>query len=493
MKQSHLSFKIKLRIVILSVSIISLVLALVSIGFFNVKKNQQQLLDNIEILSKSTIYNVKPTLTFNDSISAKKILNSLNVSQDILTATLFDDLGNTFAQYQALSLLESLPAIDNTKKGYFFKEYLDYNYIEFYQPIKVNKKQIGLLVIQASQEKISAALKEYLLISCAIIIVALPIILVLSEFLQRMITRPIMTLSQAIHDIQKQANYSARVKVSSKDEIGDLIIDFNKMLSILESRDQQLIDYQVTLEQRIEERTQDLLVAKEIAEKANLAKSDFLSSMSHELRTPMNSILGFSQLVEMDELTPQHKEANDAILKAGYHLLDLIDKILDLSKIESGHLELNKDVCSLHIILVDCINLIKPLADKRGISIICHFDEYNDVELEVDLIRLNQVIINLLSNAVKYNRLAGTITLENEKLEDKVRITVTDTGKGLLKEQMGKVFQPFERLDAVNSAIEGTGVGLTICKKIITAMNGDIGVYSTIGQGTSFWIEIPIK
>jgi len=493
MKQSSMSFKMKLRIVILSVSIVSLVVALLGIGVFNIKKHQQLLIENIKILAKSTAYNVTPTLTFNDSISAKEILQSLNVSPDILTATLFDAEGHIFVQYHASSLAKRLPAVDYKNTGHRISQYSGLKYIEYYQPVIFNKNQIGTLLIQSSLEKVSAILKEYLLISLVVIVIALPVILILSEFLQRIITKPIISLGEAIHDIQKQANYSARVEVNNHDEIGCLIIDFNKMLSILESRDRELIEYQSTLEQKIEKRTEDLLLAKDTAESANKAKSEFLSSMSHELRTPMNSILGFSQLLEMDELPPQHKEANDAILKAGYHLLDLIDKILDLSKIESGHLSLNKEHCSLNMILADCISLIRPLADERQIKISCSIDENDDHDLEIDLTRLSQVIINILSNAVKYNRLSGAITLKHEQINNDIRISITDSGNGLSEAQMAKVFSPFERLGATNSAIEGTGIGLTICKKIITAMKGDIAVSSKMGEGSTFWIKFPIN
>ncbi|MFK5948324.1 MAG: ATP-binding protein [Methylococcales bacterium] len=493
MKQFSLSFKIKLRIVILSVSIVGLTVALLGVGIFNIKKHRQLLIDNVEILAKSTAYNLTPTLTFNDSISAKEILHSLNASPDILAATLFDTEGHVFAQYHVSSLAKGLPAVNYKNTRTRISQYSDFEYLEYNQPVIANKKQIGTLLIQSSLDKVSVLLKEYFFISLVVIIAALPVILILSEFLQRIITKPIISLSQAIHDIQRQANYSARVEVTSHDEIGALIIDFNKMLSILESRDQELLEYQSTLEQKIEKRTKDLLLAKDLAESANKAKSEFLSSMSHELRTPMNSILGFAQLVEMDELTAEHKEANDAILKAGYHLLDLIDKILDLSKIESGHLSLNKEHCSLNMILNDCINLIRPLADKMQVKINCFIDENNDYDLEVDLTRLNQVIINILSNAVKYNRFAGIIIIKHERIDNDIRISIMDSGNGLSEEQMAKVFLPFERLNAANSAIEGTGVGLTICKKIITAMKGDIGVFSKIGEGTTFWVRFPVK
>jgi signal transduction histidine kinase len=237
----------------------------------------------------------------------------------------------------------------------------------------------------------------------------------------------------------------------------------------------------------------ELNKAKLDAEKANRAKSDFLSSMSHELRTPMNAVLGFAQVLESEDLTEDQLDSVKEILTAGHHLLELINEVLDLSKIESDNLGLTLEVLDLKPILQKCLSLVQSLAIKNGIKIIDTISPDCQFSVFADELRIKQVLLNLISNAIKYNRVDGCIILSCEKTDSKtLKISVEDTGTGLSVEQLSKLFQPFERLNAKNSTIEGTGIGLVISKKLMEAMNGRIGVSSIEGKGSCFWIEIPM-
>jgi len=239
----------------------------------------------------------------------------------------------------------------------------------------------------------------------------------------------------------------------------------------------------------------ELLQEKEHADKANEAKSHFLSSMSHELRTPLNSILGFSQLLENDLLEPLTEDQADSvsyILKSGNHLLTLINDILDLSKIESGNIDLSIEPLILNTILDECISLISPFAETYEISITQQNRPDDNLKISADYTRIKQVILNLLSNAIKYNSKKGNVTLICTPIEDKLHITIKDTGLGIAKEKQDKLFSPFERLGVENSEIEGTGIGLVICKELIEKMSGSIGFKSEVGSGSVFWIEIPL-
>ena len=237
---------------------------------------------------------------------------------------------------------------------------------------------------------------------------------------------------------------------------------------------------------------QELESAKSVAEKANLAKSDFLSSMSHELRSPLNAILGFAQLLDADSppATPAQKESIAQILQAGWHLLKLINEILDLAKVESGQVPLSEEPVSLAEVMLECQAMIEPQVQQRGIKLTFpQFDMPNFVR--ADRTRLKQVLINLLSNAIKYNREQGTVEVKcAESTPGRIRTSVKDSGAGLPPEQLAQLFQPFNRLGQETGAEEGTGIGLVVAKRLVELMGGTIGVESTVGVGSVFWFEL---
>lgn len=235
----------------------------------------------------------------------------------------------------------------------------------------------------------------------------------------------------------------------------------------------------------------ELLRAKDDAERANRAKSDFLSRMSHELRTPLNAILGFGQLLERANLGELQSDNVGEILHAGEHLLELINEVLDLARIESGKFTVNLESVALLPLVTDCINLIRPQGENRGIDLIETVQEWGE-QVWADRTRLKQVLLNLLSNAVKYNRPQGVIKVTRTLQADAVQIRISDTGAGLTVEQQARLFVAFERLDADSSAIEGTGIGLALSKRLVESMGGTIGVESQPGAGSTFWISLPI-
>jgi PAS domain S-box-containing protein len=248
------------------------------------------------------------------------------------------------------------------------------------------------------------------------------------------------------------------------------------------------------LERALQEQNVELKRARATAEKANLAKSNFLSSMSHELRSPLNAILGFAQLINSDSPppTPSQTASIDQILHAGWYLLELINEILDLAQIESGRLALSLEPTSLPEVMFECQAMIEPQGQKRGIKM-----TFPDFDLpcfvDADRTRLKQVLINLLSNAIKYNRANGTVVVDTDcagGTQKRVRVSVKDSGAGLPPEMLMQLFQPFNRLGQERSTEEGTGIGLVMSKRLVELMGGEIGVDSATGLGSVFWFEL---
>ncbi len=244
--------------------------------------------------------------------------------------------------------------------------------------------------------------------------------------------------------------------------------------------------------QVLHDKNAELEKAKSTAEKANRAKSDFLSGMSHELRTPLNAILGFAQLLEAGSPPPSATQLTrlQHIIKAGWYLLELINEILDLALIESGKISLSREPVLLIDVMHECQAMMEPQAQKRGIQI--HFRPFDQAwVVHADRTRLKQILINLLSNAIKYNREQGSVeVICRESAQEFIRIRIKDTGAGLPPEKLEQLFQPFNRLGQETGVVEGTGIGLVVTKQLVEMMGGAIGVESTVGEGSEFWVEL---
>ncbi|MEX2556501.1 MAG: PAS domain S-box protein [Actinomycetota bacterium] len=240
------------------------------------------------------------------------------------------------------------------------------------------------------------------------------------------------------------------------------------------------------------EAEEEIRGAREEADRANRAKSEFLARMSHELRTPLNAILGFGQLLEMDPLRPQERESVEQILKAGQHLLELINEVLDIARIEEGKISLSIEPVRVSDALGDALDLAKPLAAQRGVHLDTGDAPLCDRHIMADRQRLKQVLLNLLANGIKYNHEGGSVIVSCRAEGERLRIRVADTGPGIPRDQMGKLFVPFERLGMDQSEVEGTGIGLALSKRLVDLMGGEIGAESTVGVGSTFWVEFDL-
>jgi signal transduction histidine kinase len=235
-----------------------------------------------------------------------------------------------------------------------------------------------------------------------------------------------------------------------------------------------------------------LALSREEADRANQAKSEFLSRMSHELRTPLNAILGFAQLLELDALDVRQRDNVAHIVAGGKHLLDLINEVLEISRIEVGSMSPTIEPVRVGAVVREAIELVGPLASQRQIELKAELDGRRDLWIAADQQRLKQVLLNLLANAVKYNREGGSVAVRIKQLGGRVRILVTDTGMGIPQDQLPRLFIPFERLGAEASGVEGTGLGLVLALRLAEAMHGSLGVESQPWIGSTFHVELPV-
>lgn len=508
------SVRNKLLAVVLLTTLVALLVALLAMIGYDLRAYHRSWVADVTTQAELLGRTSAAALAFDDARAVAEDLALLRFRPKVEAGAVYNARGELFAKYPATEAIDQFPkAAENGVTR------IESGNLIVFRPIVEQGETIGTVYLRADYE-LYPRIRDYLGIAAIVMAAAMLVAFGMSTWLQRIVTRPILAIGQIAREVVEQRHYSRRAHKISDDEVGSLVESFNRMLAEIERRtreaevsnakiareveerrdaQQEVMRLNDGLEQRVRERTeqlqssnQELALAKEAAEKANAAKSVFLSSMSHELRTPLNAILGFGQLLESDHLssTPaQKKEFVDHILKAGRHLLTLINEILDLAQIESGKVTLSLEPVSVSEMLAECRTMIEPVGNQRGIRMV--FPEDAGLHVMVDRVRLKQVLLNLLSNAIKYNRPSGTVVVDcAQTTPDVVRISVRDTGSGLRPDQLDALFQPFNRLGQQSGVEEGTGIGLVVTKKLVEMMGGSVGVSSAVGIGSVFWFEL---
>ncbi|MBF0247470.1 MAG: HAMP domain-containing protein [Alphaproteobacteria bacterium] len=367
-------------------------------------------------------------------------------------------------------------------------------------PIMANGDRLGDVVFGVERSRLRSQVNAYLvnqiLIDLAIVSF---LVAVIYWVLHVTVLKPVTHLMDGAARVG-HGDYSQRVPVSSSDEMGRLSGCFNAMTERIRDEQSALKTLNRELADEIEFRRnaeKHLLEAKQAAEDASRAKSDFLASMSHELRTPLNAILGFAQMMQYDPrqpLTEKQNESVESILTGGNHLLDLVNEVLDLARIEADRLELQLEEVDAGALIGDCVAMTRPLGEGRDIAVINEAAGVPAAIVRTDAMRFKQVLINLLSNAIKFNRDHGAVTVRLDQTETGyARIAVTDTGIGIAEKDFPSVFQMFHRLNVDPMiAREGTGIGLAVTKLLVERMAGRAGFTSTEGVGSTFWVELPL-